>query len=129
MSDYTKVNLKQDVENSAESYGLGDHLETRFARKAMGLEQFGFSYQQFQPSWRQPFGHVHSEQEEVYVVLEGSGRAKVEDEIVDLAQWDALRVPPGQTRQFESGDQGMALLVIGGAPSGDGEIINGWWAD
>ena len=126
--NYKLVNLKE-IDDAAQSYGLGDHLETRFARKAMGLEQFGFSYQRFQPSFRQPFGHTHSEQEEVYVVLEGGGRVKVEDEIVDLQQWDAIRVPPGRMRQFESGESGMALLVMGGAPSGDGEIVNGWWAD
>jgi mannose-6-phosphate isomerase-like protein (cupin superfamily) len=128
MSDYTLMNLKE-MENAAESFGLGEHLETRFARKPMGLEQFGFSYQKMNPNFRQPFGHVHTEQEEVYLVLEGSGRAKVEDEIVDLKQWDALRVPPGVTRAFESGDAGMSVVVIGGAPSGDGEIIQNWWAD
>ena len=128
MSDYTLMNLKE-MDNAAEGYGLGDRLETRFARKAMGLEQFGFSYQKMQPNFRQPFGHTHNEQEEVYLVLGGSGRAKVEDELVDLKQWDALRVPPGITRALESGGDGMEILVIGGAPSADGEIIQNWWAD
>ena len=128
MSDYKLVNLKE-LDNAAESFGLGEKLETRFARKAMELEQFGFSYQKMQPGFRQPFGHVHSEQEEVYLVLNGGGRAKVEDELVDLKQWDALRVPPGVTRAFESGQAGMELLVIGGAPTNDGEIIQNWWDD
>jgi mannose-6-phosphate isomerase-like protein (cupin superfamily) len=128
MSDYTKMNIK-DVENSAESFGLADNLEARFVRKPMGLEQFGFSYQKMQPNFRQPFGHRHESQEEVYLVLDGSGRVKLEDDIVDLAQWDALRVPPGTTRQFEAGGHGLELLVIGGAPSGDAETIPNWWAD
>jgi mannose-6-phosphate isomerase-like protein (cupin superfamily) len=128
MSDYTKVNLKADVANSAEQYGI-EGFEARFARKPMGLEQFGFSYQKFGPSWRQPFGHVHAEQEEVYLVLEGSGRIKVEDDVVDLEQWDAIRIPGGVTRQIESGDQGLAILALGGNPTGDAEMINGWWAD
>lgn len=128
MSDYTKVNLKE-LENSAESFGLGDNLETRFARKAMGLEQFGFSWQKMQPGFRQPFGHVHSKQEEVYLVLEGGGRIKVEDEILDLKQFDAIRVPAGVTRALESGDAGMTIVAIGGAASGDGEIIQNWWVD
>ena len=129
MSDYTKVNLKDDVEDSAQGYGLGDHLEARFARKAMGLEQFGFSYQKMEPNYRQGFGHVHKEQEEVYLVLEGNGRIKVEDEIVDLAQWDAIRIPRGVTRAMEAGGDGMAFVAIGGQPTGDAEMINGWWVD
>ncbi len=129
MSDYTKVNLKDDVEDSAQGYGLGDHLEARFARKAMGLEQFGFSYQKMEPNYRQGFGHVHKEQEEVYLVLEGNGRIKVEDEIVDLALWDAIRIPAGVTRAIESGGDGMAFVAIGGQPTGDAEMINGWWVD
>jgi mannose-6-phosphate isomerase-like protein (cupin superfamily) len=128
MSDYTKVNLK-DVDNAAESFGLGDHLETRFARKAMGLEQFGFSYQKMQPSFRQPFGHVHKEQEEVYLVLEGGGRIKVEDEIVDLKQWDAIRIPGGITRAVESGPDGLTYIAMGGNPTGDAEMVNDWWVD
>jgi uncharacterized cupin superfamily protein len=128
MSDYTKTNIKE-LDNAAEGFGLGDKLETRFARKAMGLEQFGFSYQKLQPDFRQPFGHVHSAQEEVYLVLEGSGRIKVEDEIVDLAQWDAVRVPGGVTRALESGSGGMTILAIGGNPAGDADMIKDWWVD
>ena len=129
MSDYTKVNLKTDVDNAAESFGLGEYLETRFARKKMGLEQFGFSYQKFQPNFRQPFGHVHREQEEAYIVLEGSGRIKIEDDVVDLQQWDAIRVPAGITRALESGGDGMTILAIGGNPTGDADMVENWWSD
>ena len=128
MSDYTKKNLKE-LDNAAEQFGLGAHMETRFARKAMGLEQFGFSYQKLQPNYRQGFGHVHKEQEEAYVVLEGSGRAKVEDEIVDLVQWDVLRVPAGQTRACEAGDDGLTYIAIGGNPTGDADMVENWWSD
>jgi mannose-6-phosphate isomerase-like protein (cupin superfamily) len=127
MSDYTKTNIKE-LDNSAARFGL-EGFEARFARKAMELEQFGFSYQKFGPSWRQPFGHVHSGQEEVYVVLEGGGRIKIEDEVVDLRKWDAIRIPSGVTRQLESGPDGLEILAIGGNPSGDAEIIQGWWAE
>lgn len=129
MSDYTKVNLKDDVDNAAERFGLGEHMETRFARKAMGLEQFGFSYQKIQPNYRQGFGHVHREQEEVYLVLEGGGRIKVEDDIVELKQWDAVRVPGGRTRALEAGDAGMTIIAIGGNPTGDAEMVSDWWVD
>ena len=127
MSDYTKINIKE-LDNSAEQYGL-EGFEARFGRKAAGLQQFGFSYQKFGPSWRQPFGHVHREQEEAFVVLAGGGRVKIDDEIVDLAQWDVIRIPAGATRQFESGPEGLEYLAIGGNPTGDADIINGWWAD
>jgi uncharacterized cupin superfamily protein len=128
MTTYTKLNIKDDLENSAERYGI-EGFEARFARNALGLEQFGFSYQRFGPNWRQPFGHVHREQEEVYLVLEGGGRAKVGDDIVELRQWDALRVPAGVTRQFESGPDGLAYVAVGGQPSGDADMIDGWWSD
>ena len=129
MSDYTKLNIKDDFENSAESYGLGDKLEARFGRKAMGLEQFGFSYQKLQPGFRQAFGHVHKEQEEAYIVLEGGGRVKIDDEIVDLRTWDVLRIPPGVVRGFEAGSEGLAYIAIGGNPTGDAEMLNDWWVD
>ena len=99
MSDYKLVNLKE-LDNPAAQHGL-EGFEARFGRKALELEQFGFSYQKLTPDFRQPFGHIHREQEELYVVLEGSGRAKIDDEIVELRQWDALRVPGGVTRAFE----------------------------
>jgi uncharacterized cupin superfamily protein len=126
MRHYTLKNLK-DLENAAESYGLGDHLETRFARKALGLEQFGFSYQKMQPGFRQPFGHNHREQEEVYLVLSGSGRIMVEGDLVELRQWDAIRIPAGVTRALEAGDDGLEILAIGGNPSGDADILQDWW--
>lgn len=129
MSDYTKLNLKNDVEDSAPGYGLGDHLEARFGRKALELQQFGFSYQKLQPNYRQGFGHLHKEQEELYLVIGGGGRVKVDDDIVELKQWDALRVGPGVTRQFEAGGDGLEYIAVGGNPTGDAEMINGWWAD
>ena len=128
MSNYTKTNLK-DLDDAAQNFGLGDNLEVRFARKAMDLQQFGFSYQKLQPNFRQPFGHIHAEQEEVYLVIAGSGRIKVEDEIVDLKQWDAVRVPGGVTRGIESGADGMELIAMGGNPTGDAETKPEWWTD
>ena len=61
-------------------------------------------------------------------MLEGSGRIKVEDEVVELEKWDAIRIPSGTTRQFESGPDGLEIIAIGGTPPGDAEIIQGWWA-
>lgn len=128
---YTKINLMDDVENVALKHGLGDHLETRFARSALGLEKQGLGHFRIAPGFRLPFGHVHTEQEEVYLVVEGSARVKLDDEIVELATWDAVRVPPGVWRGLEGGADGAQVLALG-APNtenGDVEMQPGWWAD
>jgi uncharacterized cupin superfamily protein len=123
-----KINLK-GLDNTAEQFGMADRLETRFARKALGLEQFGFSYQRWQPGFHQATGHVHREQEECYVVLGGSGRIKIDDDIVDLQQWDAVRVPAGVTHAMEAGPEGIELLAIGGNPPGDASMVQDWWPE
>jgi mannose-6-phosphate isomerase-like protein (cupin superfamily) len=128
MPNYTVKNLKQ-VENMAEQYGMSDGLEARFARGALELENFGLSYQRLEPNFRIPFGHKHGEQEEVYVVLSGSARLKLDDEIVDLQQWDAIRVPGEVTRNFEGGPDGAEVLAIGAPIAKDTEMLQGWWAD
>jgi mannose-6-phosphate isomerase-like protein (cupin superfamily) len=125
---YALRNLKE-LDDAAPAFGIGDKLEARFARKALDAKQVGLSYQRLQPNARLPFAHRHKTQEEIYVVLSGSGRAKLEDEIVDLNPWDALRVDKDTTRGFEAGPDGMELLAIG-APVGeqnDAELINDWW--
>jgi mannose-6-phosphate isomerase-like protein (cupin superfamily) len=128
MADYTVKNLKDDVQNAAEQFGI-EGMEARFGRKALELGSFGFSYQKMAPSYRQPFGHYHREQEEAYVVLAGGGRVKVGDDVVELAQWDVIRIAPQVTRQFESGPDGLEYIAIGGQPSGDAELVEGWWTD
>jgi quercetin dioxygenase-like cupin family protein len=127
MADYTLRNLKDDVENSAEAYGMGPDLETRFGRKPLEVEGGGFSYQRMAPNYVVPFGHRHTSQEEVYVVLAGSGRAKLDGEEQELKQWDALRVPPPVTRGFAAGPDGMELLVIGFGEGGDTVMFQGYW--
>ncbi len=92
MSDYTKTNLKEDVENQAPNFGMPAELEARFARRDLDGETLGLSHMKLAPSFRIPFGHKHVGQEEVYVVVSGSARIKVEDEIVELGQWDAIRI-------------------------------------
>jgi mannose-6-phosphate isomerase-like protein (cupin superfamily) len=130
MADYTLKNLK-DVDDAAVGFGLSPGLEARFAREPLELENMGISYQRLAPDFRGPFGHRHKTQEEVYVILAGSGRIKLEDEVVELRQWDAVRVPRDTTRAFEAGPEGLELLAIG-APNtgaGDAEIEQDWWSD
>jgi mannose-6-phosphate isomerase-like protein (cupin superfamily) len=128
MPDYTVKNLKQ-VANMAEQFGLAPNLEARFARKPLELENFGVSYEKLAPNFRIPFGHKHGTQEEVYVVLAGSGRMKLDDEIVELVQWDAIRVPGTVARNFEAGADGAELLAIGAPQADDTEMLQGWWTD
>jgi quercetin dioxygenase-like cupin family protein len=131
MSGYTKVNLKQDVENMAPRFGLSPGLESRFARKPLELEKSGLSYFKIAPNFRQPFGHTHSEQEEVYVVISGSLKVKVEDEVFELGKLEALRVAPGVARGLAGGPEGAEILAFG-APNTDNkdaEMLPNWWTD
>ena len=91
MAGYTVVNLSE-VEDQAPKFGYAPHLESRFARRALDLENSGISHFKVAPGFRVPFGHHHTDQEEVYVVVAGSARIKLDDEIVELGTWDALRV-------------------------------------
>lgn len=126
MADWTLRNLKE-VENSAEKFGLAPDLETRFGRNSLGVKGGGFSYQRLAPNYVLPFGHRHGRHEEVYLVLAGSGRAKLDGEEQELKQWDALRVAPAVARGFAAGPDGMELLAIGFGEGGDAEMLEGYW--
>lgn len=129
MADFTKINLKHDVENLAPKHGMGDDVESRFAREPLGCEQQGLSYFRFPPSFRLPFGHRHGEQEEIYVVTAGSARMKLDDEVVELGPWDAVRVPGSTARGIEAGPDGVELIATG-APNTrnkDAELIRDFW--
>ena len=130
MSRHTLINI-DDVEDSATQFGLSPSLEARFARRALGSSNLGVSRETLAPGFRVPFGHTHREQEEVYVVLRGSGRIKIDDEIVELREGDLVRVAPGAWRCAEAGADGMQLLAVGAPiPEGDdSELEQGWWAD
>jgi len=131
MAEYTHLNLKQDVDDQAPNFGLAPNIEARMARVPLDLEGFGVTYQRLAPNFRVPFGHRHKQQEEVYVVVSGGGRVKLEDEVVELKQWDALRVPNDTMRGFEAGPEGIELIAIG-APNtgpGDADMAHDWWTD
>jgi quinol monooxygenase YgiN/mannose-6-phosphate isomerase-like protein (cupin superfamily) len=123
---WTKTHL-MDVPDQAAQFGIGDHLESRFAREALGARATGLGLERIKPNCRIPFGHCHDAAEEVYVVVRGSGRANLDGEVVDLAEHDALRVAPHVMRNFEAGDDGLELLAVGPFHPGDGEITPGWW--
>ena len=131
---FTRRNLKADLEDLGSNFDGAADLEFRHASKALGLERCGLSYQRIPPDYRFPFGHTHKEQEEVYVVMRGNGRMKLDDEVVELEKYDAVRVPPGTWRGYEAGPDGLELLVIGAPnlgddPRGDVDGRRDWWAD
>jgi mannose-6-phosphate isomerase-like protein (cupin superfamily) len=131
VAGYTKLNLKEDVEDQAPRFGLEGKIEARMARVALELENAGVSYQRMAPNYRLPFAHKHKNQEEVYVLVSGTARAKLEDDIIDLKPWDALRVPKDTVRCFEAGPEGAEMIAIG-APNtgpGDADMIQDWWMD
>ena len=125
---YTHMKLT-DVKDSAPEFGLGDIQEARFAKGDLETERTGVSYFDVKPNQRSPFGHKHDEAEEVYVVIAGSGRMKLDDEIIEVSELDAIRVAPEVVRAFESGPDGIRVLAMGARHDGDGEIIQGWWTD
>jgi hypothetical protein len=131
VTGYTYKNLRTDVTDSAPRFGLGDSMEAHFARNALDCERSGLSYQKLGPGFRVPFGHSHAEQEEVYVVLSGSGRARLDDEFVDLEPLDALRIAPSTVRAIEAGPDGIELIAFGAprTPENDSQMLPGWWAD
>ncbi|MDQ6817226.1 MAG: cupin domain-containing protein [Actinomycetota bacterium] len=93
----------------------------------LGLERTGVTLQHILPGQRQSFGHAHSNAEETYIVLEGSGTLRIGDDELALAARDAVRVSPALTRAFEAGPDGLEYLAVGPRHRGDGEIAPGWW--
>jgi mannose-6-phosphate isomerase-like protein (cupin superfamily) len=132
MAAYTIVNLKE-VEDQAPRFGHSPDLEARFAGATLELESSGVSYQRLAPNFRGPFGHKHKRQEELYVIVGGSARLKLDDEVVELKTWDAVRVPPEVIRCFEGGPEGVEILAFGAPKTGsladDVEMIPDWWTD
>ena len=130
MAGYTIQNLK-DVEDQAPKFGMSPQMEMRMARVPLELQNAGLSYQRLAPNYRLPFGHSHENQEEVYVVVSGTLRAKVGNEVHELRQWDALRVDKETMRSFEAGPDGAEVIAIG-APNtgpGDANVEQGWWSE
>lgn len=129
MPGYTMINL-MEIENRA--VDGGSTLDSRFARGQMDSDHIGVSYFRYAPDRRSSRGHSHREQEEVYVVLGGTGRVKLDDELVDLRKWDVVRVAPKTVRGFSAGPDGLELLAIGSdrPEGGDGvQAEDDWWGD
>ena len=126
---YTHKNINE-VDDSAEKFGFGDTQEARFASEAFETEQTGLSHHRMKPGKRQTFGHHHEDAEEVYFVVSGSGRIKLDDDIIEVTERDAIRISPGVMRSWEAGDDGLEVLAFGPRHKEDpGELVQGWWSD
>ncbi|HEY2868877.1 MAG TPA: cupin domain-containing protein [Gaiellales bacterium] len=129
MSGYTKTNLRA-VENAAPRFGMPSEMRARFARTPIEGETLGLSLFSLEPNFRIPFGHKHESQEEVYVVVSGSGRVKVGDQVVELAQWDAIRFDKDTMRAVEAGPDGIEYVAFGaGQDAREVEMAQDWWTD
>jgi quinol monooxygenase YgiN/quercetin dioxygenase-like cupin family protein len=126
-SGYAHVNLNDDVEDMAPKFGFGEMGEARFANRALGTARTGVSHQRLKPGVRQAFGHRHQHAEEVAVVLGGSGRVKIDDDVRELRTLDAIRFAPDSARAFEAGPEGLELLVFSAKHPGDAVMDPMFW--
>jgi len=126
---YTIKNLGE-VKDAATDGGFSETQEARFAFGDLEAEATGLAYHVVKPGKRQAFAHRHENAEEVYVVVGGGGRVKLDDDVRDIAQLDAIRVAPAVARAFEAGGDGLELIVFGPRHQGDGEILrDDFWGD
>ena len=126
--EYTVKNLR-DVDDMAVKHGFSEHQEARFAREDLDAESTGIAYHIVKPGQRQAFAHRHKAAEEVHVVLSGSGRVRLDDDVIDVKPLDAIRVGPSVTRCFEGGPDGLELIVFGPHHADDAEIVQDFWTD
>jgi mannose-6-phosphate isomerase-like protein (cupin superfamily) len=126
IAGFTKINLKE-IEDTTPV----DEIEGRFARKHLDSQHLGVTYWRYAPNYRSGMGHSHREQEEAYIVVSGSGRMKLDDEIVELRQWDVVRVAPQTVRGLEAGPDGIEFVAVGSdrPEGGDGNAVPDWWTD
>jgi uncharacterized cupin superfamily protein len=125
---YTIKNLRE-VEDMALKHGFSETQEARFARGDLGAETTGVAYHILKPGKRQPFAHRHQEAEEIFVVLSGTGRVKLDQDVIDIRPLDSIRLSPEIARAFEAGDEGLEILVFGPHFEKDAEMVQDFWED
>jgi mannose-6-phosphate isomerase-like protein (cupin superfamily) len=125
---YTRKNIRES-EDMAAKHGLSEFQEARFPYRDLDAEATGFGLIAVKPGKRQPFAHKHGEAEEVYLVLSGSGTLKLDDELIEIGQWDAVRIDPEHARSVEAGPDGIEVLAFGPRHEGDSEMVEGFWDD
>ena len=130
MAGYTHLNLKE-VEDQAPKFGMSPDLEFRSARVPLEMENGGLGYLRIAPNFRMPFGHHHNVQEETYVLISGSARLKLDDDVIELKPLDAVRIPKDTMRSFEGGPDGAEVIAFGAPNTGPGDAptTQDWWQD
>jgi uncharacterized cupin superfamily protein len=128
MDSHTKLNLN-DVKDLAPEFGMNEVGEARFARDALGAQRIGLCNYRVNAGYRVGFGHRHREAEEMYVVLAGSGRFRVEDDVFPVGARDVVYCPPSAMREWEAGPEGLEILAFGAHAESDAEMQPGWWTD
>ncbi|MDX6591497.1 MAG: hypothetical protein QOJ13_693 [Gaiellales bacterium] len=128
MTGFTIANLK-DIEDSVGDRAPG--IEGRFARKHLDSQHLGVTYMRYGAGVRSPMAHSHREQEEAYIVISGSGRIRLDDEIREIRQWDVVRMSPQTIRAVEAGEQGLELIAVGSdrPEGGDGVVAGSAWVE
>ena len=119
---YTIKNLRE-VQDSAPKFGFESVQEAHFAQRDLEAQDTGLSFLVVKPGCRQGFAHRHDAAEEIYVVVRGSGRIKLDDDIVEIKPLDAIRVAPRVARAFEADSEGLEFIACGVHHAGDGEIL------
>jgi mannose-6-phosphate isomerase-like protein (cupin superfamily) len=130
MAGYTSKNLKE-IEDQAPKFGLAPNLEFRVAGDPLEAEQSAISYLRVAPNYRLTFGHKHKQQEEIYLLVSGSARLKLDDEVLELRPLDAVRIAKETVRNVEAGPEGAELILFGAPKTGpgDAEVEAEWWTD
>jgi len=128
MSGYTKLNLRDDVDDMAAGR-MPPGIEAHFAKQALDCEKSGVTYFKLGRDFHPPFGHRHAEQEEIYVIISGSAILKVEDEAIEMGPLDAIRLAPDTTRALRAGPDGCELIAFGAPMRQDAEMLPGWWPE
>ena len=122
MPDYTVINLRE-LENMSPKYKHDKDMEARFATKPLELKESGLGLQKVLPNRTIPFKHKHAEQEEVFIIIKGDGSILLDDEIVQLKTWDAIRVPPEVVRTVSAGPYGLEMLIVGAPYTGNNDSV------
>lgn len=124
---------RYSVKNFMDVDPMGDPsaMELRFTRKYLDSKELGVTLERIAPDFKSTLGHSHQVQEEAYVVIDGSGVAKLDDERIELKQWDVIRIAPEVVRGFDAGPDGLTLIAVGGTKpeGGDGEMVKDRWPE
>jgi mannose-6-phosphate isomerase-like protein (cupin superfamily) len=127
MAKYTVKNLRE-VEDQAPNFGMPAGMEARFAARDLESAETGVSLQRYEPGFEQPFAHTHGEVEEIYVVVAGGGRVRLDGEDVEVGEWDAIRIAPGTLHALAAGPNGIEILAFGPRGNNDAEMSEADWS-